>query len=321
MRINAVFQGGGVKGISLAGAVKAAEQSGFSFNRLAGTSSGSIVAAFLAAGYTADELKTLIMQTSFESFLRRAAIFNIAGVGPALRVLLKKGLYSGEALERWIKKVLEEKGIRTFGDLEKGKLSIVTSDITNGRILVLPDDLDKLGIPSASFEVAHAVRMSCSIPYFFDPVLLRLPVRLAKSRPFADQFLHIVDGGLLSNLPLWLFDQNGLRTNGELIPTVGFMMVGKNSGRPHRITGPVSMLQALVETMLSAHDERYIEQSNRYRTIKIPTLGIATTQFDINQEESLQLYESGLLAGSSFFRDWNSKVYEEQFIKFSRLAK
>ncbi|MDQ0088237.1 NTE family protein [Paenibacillus anaericanus] len=318
MLINGVFEGGGVKGISLAGAVRAAEIHGVRFQRVAGTSSGSIVASLIAAGYTAEEMKDIIMSTSFTHFLKRAAIFNTPIVGPALRVMLKKGLYSGEALEEWIRKVLKSKGVRTFGDLEKGKLTIIASDITSGRILILPDDLARLGINPETFEIAKAVRMSCSIPYFFDPVLLRLPAKQAKGKTFAGQFLHIVDGGMLSNFPLWLFDQNCRSPGGKIIPTVGFQMVGKNNNQPHVIKGPFSMLQAMVETMLSAHDERYIEQFNRYRTVKIPTLGVGTTQFDIDKKESLLLYESGLMAGNRFFEDWNTQYYEEQFIKYQQ---
>ncbi|MNO76513.1 Patatin-like phospholipase [compost metagenome] len=318
MIINGVFEGGGVKGISLAGAVKAAEKQGFCFHRVAGTSSGSIVASLIAAGYNAEEMKEIILTTSFTRFLKRSAFFNIALVGPALRVLLKKGLYSGEALEEWVRQILLKKGIRTFRDLPKGKLRIIASDITSGRILVLPDDLERMGIKPGGFEIARAVRMSCSIPYFFDPVLLRLPTKLSKGKPFSEQFLHIVDGGLLSNFPLWLFDRDHIMERGRFIPTVGFQMVGKNSNQPHVINGPFSMLQALVETMLSAHDERYIEQTNRYRTVKIPTLGMGTTQFDLDQEESLLLYESGLRSGNRFFEDWNIQHYEAQFKKYQQ---
>lgn len=166
MQINAVFEGGGVKGISLAGAVKAAENAGVEFSRVAGTSSGSIIASVLAAGYRADEIKDIIEETPFHSFLQRAPIFNTKFIGPALRVLIKKGLYSGEALENWIRDILLAKGIFTFSDIPAGKLYIVASDITNGRLLVLPDDLRQYGINPQTFPVAKAVRMSCSIPYF-----------------------------------------------------------------------------------------------------------------------------------------------------------
>lgn len=304
MHINAVFEGGGVKGISLAGAVKAAELAGVQFRRVAGTSSGSIVAAVLAAGYTADEMKKIIESTPFHSFLQRAPVFNTKIIGPALRILIKKGLYSGEALENWIRQILLRKGIFTFSDIPKGKLYIVASDITNGKLLVLPDDLRQYGINPSTFPVAKAVRMSCSIPYFFDPVILRLIGPAARGKSFSEQFVYVVDGGLLSNFPLWLFDREKKEGSASL-PVVGFQMVGKNSSEPHKIDGPFSMLSAMFETMLSAHDERYIEKEYRHRTIKIPTLGISTTHFKLTDEESLALYDSGLRAGRRFFSAWS----------------
>lgn len=304
MLINAVFEGGGVKGISLAGAVRSAEQAGVAFNRVAGTSSGSIVASLLAAGYSATEMSHIIQQTPFSSFLKRAPIFNAKFVGPAARVLIKKGLYSGDALEQWIRDILLAKGVKTFSDLPTGKLLIIASDITNGKILILPDGLLKLGIDPAKFEVAKAVRMSTSIPYFFDPVMLRMSGNAARGRSFKEQFVYIVDGALLSNFPLWLFDEPALNSLGLPIPTIGFQMVGKQEGMPHRIRGPFSMFQAMFETMLSAHDERYIEQDKLFRTVKIPTLGISNTKFHITAEESMHLYDSGLEAGTKFFGTW-----------------
>ncbi|MEC0176365.1 patatin-like phospholipase family protein [Paenibacillus favisporus] len=304
MIVNAVFEGGGVKGISLAGAVKAAEQAGVVFNRVAGTSSGSIVAALLAAGFSADEMSEIVKTTPFESFLHRAPIFSTKVIGPAARLLLKKGLYSGEALEVWIHHILAAKGVKTFADIPQGKLMIIASDITNGRILVLPEDLGKLGANPSRFAVSKAIRMSTSIPYFFDPVMLRMTGEAARGKSFVDQFVCIVDGGLLSNFPLWLFDDAAEGAGQKPVPTIGFQMVGRMTNKPHLIRGPISMLQAMFETMLSAHDERYIEQENRFRTIKIPTLGVGTTQFHITPEESHQLYESGMQAGKKFFAGW-----------------
>ncbi|MFB5268390.1 patatin-like phospholipase family protein [Paenibacillus enshidis] len=314
MLINAVFQGGGMKGISLAGAVNAAEQNGVEFNRVAGTSSGAIVASLVAAGYTAQEMKEVIETTPFVRLLHRSPLFNVKWVGPAARIWLKKGLFSGEVLEQWVRGLLKAKGIRRFGDLAPGKLRIVASDITNGRIMVLPDDMERFNVEPSSFEVARAVRMSTSIPYFFDPVMLRLDAKRARGKPFAGQFVFIVDGAMLSNLPLWLFDQERAKP-AEAIPTVGFQMVGKNDTKTSFIRGPLSMLQAIIDTMLSAHDERYIEQENRFRTVKIPTHGVRTTQFDITPEQSEMLYASGLQAGNDFFRNWSIASYQLQFKK------
>lgn len=90
MEINAVFEGGGVKGIALAGAVEATERAGRTFGRVAGTSSGSIIASLLAAGYDGEAMSRIIRETPFTSFLKRGALYNTAVIGPAIRVLIKK---------------------------------------------------------------------------------------------------------------------------------------------------------------------------------------------------------------------------------------
>lgn len=301
--VNAVFEGGGVKGIALAGAVHAAENIGVAFDRVAGTSSGSIVAAMLAAGFSAAELKLIIEATPFRSFLKRSALFNAKVFGPAIRLLARKGLYSGDALEQWICGILKSKGIRVFADLPPGKLQIIASDITSGKLLVLPQDIEAYDIDPMQLPVARAIRMSASIPYFFDPVIIRQSER-RKARVMAKSY-YIVDGGLLSNFPLWLFDQNMPGVSPEQV--LGFQTVGMSDVQPHRINGPISMFQAMFETMLSAHDQRYIEQHNRVRTIKIPVLGVRTTQFNLTPEQSGELYRSGLRAGEKFFATWRPK--------------
>ncbi|MFD0670552.1 patatin-like phospholipase family protein [Cohnella sp. GCM10027633] len=298
--VNAVFEGGGVKGIALSGAVQAAEECGVAFDRVAGTSSGSIVAALIAAGCGAAELKAIIERTPFSSFLKRSSLFNLKLAGPVIRLFLRKGLYSGDALEQWIAGILSSKGIRVFGDLPPGKLQIIASDITNGKLLVLPQDIEAYDLDPRMLPVAKAIRMSASIPYFFDPVVVRQPQRY-KARVKA-RSSYIVDGGLLSNFPLWLFDQKGQA--GDAARVLGFQTVGRSETQPHRINGPITMFQAMFETMLSAHDQRYIEQHDRARTIKIPALGVRTTQFNLSPELSRELYDSGLEAGRKFFKQW-----------------
>lgn len=295
-----------MKGISLTGAVRAAEQSGVVFHRIAGTSSGSIVAALVASGYTALEMKEIIEKTPLQSLLKRSSIFNARFIGPAVRLLFRKGLYSGDALEQWIEQLLKEKGIRTFGDLPNGKLRIIASDITNGRLLVLPQDISHYGIVPSELSVARAIRMSTSIPYFFDPVILRQPLKERKKHAVKTKFSYVVDGGLLSNFPLWLFEDDVLA--GAPIPVIGFQMVGRSEAHPHTITGPFTMFQAMFETMLSAHDERYIDKHNLIRTIKIPALGVGNTQFNLSPQMSKDLYYSGYEAGEKFFRCWDRKL-------------
>jgi NTE family protein len=316
LRINAVFEGGGVKGIALAGAVSAAERRGLTFHQVAGTSSGAIIASLVAAGYTANEMKIIIEATPFRSFLQRSKLFDIHVIGPAARLLLKKGLYSGEALEYWVCQLLLAKGIRTFGDLKKNQLRIIASDISQRKLLVLPDDIAQYGIDPMQFSIAKAVRMSTSIPYFFDPVIVRkAATHRLPQESFVDQFVYIVDGGLLSNFPLWIYDHDTVPALDSMIPTIGFQLVGRGSSKSNSIYGPLSMFRALFSTMMDAHDERYIEEVNRFRTVKIPTLGVSVTQFDISKEMSGQLYNSGITAGEHFFNKWKLADYKQGYVQ------
>jgi NTE family protein len=186
---------------------------------------------------------------------------------------------------------------------------------------VLPDDIAQYGIDPRSLTVAKAIRMSTSIPYFFDPVRIRkslnVPDANGEADSFQEQFIYIVDGGILSNFPMWLFDeqQDPLHLS-SLIPTLGFQLVGKKPHSSMVINGPFTMFEALFTTMMDAHDERYIDEHDRFRTIKIPTIGVKTTQFDIGKETSLKLFESGRQAGDRFFTRWSLNTYIDKYKQF-----
>lgn len=318
MRVNAVFQGGGVKGVALVGAVTAAERFGIQFVRTAGTSVGAVVAALLAAGYNADEMRELLESTPFSTFTKKDWYHHLVLLGPIVRVLVRKGLYSADPLEMWIAKHLAAKGVYTFRDLPEGALRVVASDITQGKMLVLPDDLTQYGIDPKSFSVAKAVRMSASLPYFFEPASISCPTAKGKRLPFKGrQRYYIVDGAILSNYPLWIFDKEH-HEKGSNIPTLGFQLVGKTEQQPRTIRGPVTMFSALFSTMMNAHDERYIEKHDRFRTIKIPAGMVGATDFDISEDKSRELFESGFLAGERFFGQWSYVTYLSEWDKWKQ---
>ena len=58
--VDLVFEGGGLKGIGLVGAYSVLEERGYRPQNVAGASAGAIVAALVAAGYTAVELREVL---------------------------------------------------------------------------------------------------------------------------------------------------------------------------------------------------------------------------------------------------------------------
>ena len=61
-RLDLVLEGGGVKGIGLAGAYSVLEEHDFEPQNIAGTSAGAITAALIAARYSAKELRDVVLR-------------------------------------------------------------------------------------------------------------------------------------------------------------------------------------------------------------------------------------------------------------------
>src|SRR5712691_9701429 len=169
LRVDGVFEGGGVKGVGLIGAVSVIEEAGYEFVNLAGTSAGAIVATLLAAGYHADDLKQIISSLNFRMLEDPRWIGRVPLLGALVDVIFHKGLYEGDAFLNLIRDLLEKKGIRTFRDLimpefadderYRFKVRLVASDISRRRMLVLPQDIRDYGMAPEDLEVALAVRM------------------------------------------------------------------------------------------------------------------------------------------------------------------
>jgi NTE family protein len=314
-----VFEGGGVKGIGLAGAYSALCERGVGPKRVAGTSAGAITAALVAAGYSAEELDEILLEVPFARFKDTAWEDRIPIVGHPLSVLLQRGIYEGGFFREWMRGLLAAKGVRTFGQLadpeatelkERYRLKVIVSDVTHRRLLVLPDDAASLGIEPDDLEVAYAVRMSMSIPIFFEPVMHRNP------RTGVDHL--IVDGGMLSNFPVWLFDAD--KGEPPRWPTFGMLLVEGDPKVPvaHRVEGRqsgsiIDYIKALASTMMEAHDRLYLEKATFVRTIPIPTLGVSTTEFDITPARVRAIYESGRRAAFDFLDRWDFDAYKAEY--------
>lgn len=318
LKADGVFEGGGVKGIGLVGAYEVVEKKGYVMQNLAGTSAGAIVAALIAAGYKAARLKQIMRGLDYKKFMDKGLVDRIPIIGPVLSVAFEKGVYEGKWFQDWLSGLLlraPRKPVRTFKDLVVGdhkfsrdpryryRLQVIAADLTRNRMLVLPGDIKHYGMNPDDLDVAWAVRMSMSIPYFFEPVELK-DSRGTKS--------FVVDGGMLSNFPVWLFDDDK-SPGGPAWPTFGFKLVEPQEGKPRKIRGPVSMAFAMLGTMMGAHDARYIEESDFVRTIPIPTGRVSATDFGLSKQTADWLYRSGRQAAEKFFNRWDFEAYAKKY--------
>jgi NTE family protein len=287
MTIDLVIEGGGIKGIFPVGAAAELRAAGCTFARCAGTSAGAIVASLLAAGYEPDELLEILLDTDATSFLDGPR----SHVGRVWRLWRAGGLHRGDRFREWIGDLLVRRHLLHFNDPVlniPADLKVVASDITRGRLVAFPDDLVDYGLLPHHYPVATAVRASISIPYIFEPVCL----------PSPDGDSILVDGGLLSNFPVDVFDDHPR-------PTIGLRTVGP--GNPAVIQHPIrwwnrpaDLLRAMAYTATEFHDRRHVELSKSIRTIMIDNLGISPIDFAVDRETKLRMYESGRIAARAW---------------------
>ena len=145
-------------------------------------------------------------------------------------------------LSRWLDGLLARKlpqasGSVTFGDLDH-KLRVVAADVRTGALR------DFGGLADRDLPVAPAVAASACYPLFFRPVRIGDGV--------------YVDGGLVSNLPAWVFDDER-EEDPTFLPTFGFRLVGdplasKETADP---TSMVEFIQRLLQTLLAGESVRW----------------------------------------------------------------
>ncbi|WNZ24239.1 patatin-like phospholipase family protein [Leptolyngbya sp. NK1-12] len=344
--IDGVFEGGGVRGIAFLGALRCFADVGVRWRKVAGTSAGAITAALVAADFPIEELEQIIGNLNYVDFLTQKTsrlIWNgdpANDLGQPIRMILllllsrQLGQYSSAPFRNWIAQTLARRNLKTFADVKADSerdLKVVASDISRGEMLVLPDDLDRADVADPQyralkqllatplsdcnqFEVAEAVRLSMSIPFFFEPGILGSP-----KDPNARR---IVDGGILSNFPLWIYDFKPNPTEPTKRcprwPTFGLRLVEQDNRSEKPITGPFDMLGAMFRTMMVARDQYHLNQASRDRVIEIDVTeaNVTATEFNLTDEKKRILYRLGYLHAKNFLLyawDWEKHLRRRGF--------
>jgi NTE family protein len=310
-----VFQGGGVKGLALVGALEEfADRERHpdsyvdSWRQLTGTSAGAIVAAYLACGHDAKQTTALIENmplAEFQDWGPGGKLF-----GGAVNLARIHGLARGQVFHDWFRNEIDDK---TFGDIQStGRtLKLIATDITRREMLLLPDSLGDYRLSEKArtiepqgFAIADAVRMSMSIPYFFQPVeLVHDETGLTST---------IIDGGLLSNFPVWAFD---VEDHDPTRPTFGFKLIGgKATGAGlskvvHALGWAAEMGSDIFNTATDAWDKYWVSRTTYVRTCVIPAGDIGATDFDLSDEQKRWLLNSGRTAARAFLDEWDPGQY------------
>lgn len=323
MKAYAILDGGGVLGAALAGALKAAEEKQVEFVGFGGTSAGSIVAALAAVGYTGEELEQVLVETDFSSLLKengkhvdefkkqlasiiggldkgfygacgtmvRAACAYL-GFGSLKRTLMEQfGVDDGGALKVFLLKKIQAKlpdlaeatdiTFANLADREKAPvgsrpcfpLKIVASDVSRRRPVVFSRNDTQHGD-----SVLEAIRASTCYPFVFKPV-------------DRNRQCWLVDGGLASNLPAFLFHDEQRRTK---CPVFAFDLTSDGTSQETGSYNFKRFLKDMISTALDAGDEllRAVLKDVIHVPIRIPDR-FDVLDFKINRERRQELFKLG----------------------------
>jgi NTE family protein len=315
LRADLVCEGGGVKGIGLVGAVTALSEAGYAFPRVAGSSAGAIVGCLVAAlqqaGEPVERLEDVVRAVDYRRFRDASGCGRLPLVGRGLSLLAHDGLYEGRYLEEFLTGALGELGVSTFGDLripaaseaaeglprERAyRLVVTVSDLSRRRLTRLPWDLPLYEGHPDDYPVARAVRASSAIPFFFRPV----------RQPTSGGAATWVDGGLLSNFPIGLFDRAASLE--PRWPTFGVRLTTRPPTPPltPEVRGPLAVGLATIDTLLTDQGNHYLEDPcTVQRTVFVPTAGVSVVDFDLTRETQDRLYASGRTAAQQFLQEWD----------------
>lgn len=329
---NLVFRGGGMKGTAYTGALEVLDKKGIlkQIKRVAGSSAGAITATLVSFNLSYDETLKLIESLDFKlvpqlrssnhenepewlpKFLSKE-IMKITGDFEAVqRLMTKYGWYSSEYFNNWICGVIsdhcEGNPDATFKDFQRlgyKDLYVISANMSKLKVSVFSAD------ETPDFPVAQAVRMSMSIPLYFEVIRFN-----GKKLGEGDFY---VDGGLLMNYPLHIFDHpkfqenNIWYENGINWETLGFYLYTNPDklSKDMKIENFRDFITHLYESYNISLQIAEIENNpiDQRRSVKINTLGVSSTDFHLskNDQEFIDLVDSGKQA---------TKDYLENFHKF-----
>lgn len=318
---NLVFEGGGVKGIAYVGALQELEQRGIvgDIVRVGGTSAGAITAILVGLNYSLDEIDSILRGLDFNKFMDDSW----GVIRDTDRLLDEFGWYKGDYFRDWIAGVIRDKtgnSEATFNDL-KGKgfreLYFVGTNLSTRFSEVFSAE------HAPRMVVADAVRISMSIPLFF-----------AAKRSFRGDVY--VDGGVLDNYPVKLFDRKKYIENYSTIPkyyqqhnaslaaagigvseyvfnqeTLGFRLdsakeiaVFRDHAEPAHedIKDFFDYAKAFIGTVMDSQDSLHLHSDDWQRTIYIDSLGVKTTDFNLSGKAKQDLVNSGAEGVKAYFK-------------------
>jgi NTE family protein len=315
---NLVFEGAGIRGIAYSGAIRELESRNILHNvqRVGGTASGAITALLLSIGYSAEEIITIANSTPYKKF-NDGRFFFIGGINRFQKYF---GWYRGQQFEHWLSKLIEAKTGNadiTFQQLvEKGYKDLyVTGTCLNKQSLVV---FSNENYPA--MKVRDAVRISMSIPLYFEAVFIDSKGNLFHHPKNKNGLDIMVDGGFTANFPIKIFDstkyfdQTKPNTFASNPQTIGFridrndQIQNDTSGKSlasFKINSLKDYFGAFYNIVIENLNRQTLTKEDWQRTVLISDGNVAPRVRKLSHKELTSLTDNGAMATERFLLNKN----------------
>lgn len=247
VRVGVALGGGGARGLAHIGVLKAFEEEDIAIGAISGTSVGALIGSLYAAGITTTKMEQMTQEIGWSSLTNYSRY-------ALVRLVLTEEQLSNEKMETYLKQHIGD----TRFDQLKIPFACVATDLLTGERVVFRDG-----------PVAQAARASATIPGMFKPVEYR--------------HRYLVDGGLVTNLPIDLL----LTMNAQVVVAVD---VTSDITQMR----PKSVLDILNQSISILSERLARDESNRAQVVIRPKMNDIGLMDLSRSDESI---DAGILAG------------------------
>lgn len=309
---NLVFEGAGIRGIAYAGVIEELEKKQVlsSIERVGGTSAGAITALAISLGYGSKDVQRIIGETNFNQFNEGSVVKGFS------RIKNHYGWYKGDQFEQWVSEIIKTKTGKsniTFKELHEAgfkDLYVVATCLNRQKMLVFSEKTYPM------MKVIDAIRISMSIPLYFEAVYIDSAGKVIKDPKNTNGLDLVVDGGIIGNFPITIFDSIVIDSMGNKTRVINTQTLGVRIDSDEQIEQdmksqelammPVndfkSYIEALYVIIIENLNRNQLTKSDWDRTISVSSKKIGPKVKKLSDEEKKLLIESGRESVTRFFK-------------------
>ncbi len=314
-----MFEGAGIRGIAYAGVIDVFEQQGILENieKVGGTSAGALTALMVSLGYSADEIIDIVSRTDIKKFNDGKYIL----FGGFYRMRKNYGWYRGDKFTQWLENIISNKtgdSEITFSTLHTQgykDLYITATCLNKQKLIVLSHE------SYPEMKIKDAVRISMSIPLYFKAVFIDSTGKVYENPKKADDLDIVMDGGIIGNYPIFLFDSVSVDSNNNTIripnpATIGIridsdLQIQNDSQSKELVPMEIDNIQDYVMAffvfVIENLNRNQLINADWERTVSVSSVGIGPIIKKLSKKQKVKLIDSGRKHAEAFIRN-NSTV-------------